>query len=505
VGIRANRRVGARLSTHAGLTATRSDFRGIIRRDEVFDASVGLSYRLSRFVSLDGDYRLTQRHSDVPEAQYYRHEIYLGLRMDAGAAPIVTGAREEAMMDTSAAPGGLAGFYLGTSLGNGVLDTRVTAPLGEHGSYLSDFGGDGTAQTAFAGYGRSFGRMYLGIEADGSQSHATWHGGATIDSKEYTIKQRRSEGLALNIGYVLPDNGVVFASVGRRRARFDSSYLVDGNTVLQRDTRMGTSHGVGMDAPLSPHVFVRARYDVTRYDSYDINYTDVTDRLSGSQGQFQLGIGWRFGDAVTVSGNNVRAGGFYAGVQGGDDRSGSTLDAVNSQPGPPSVLTYQSDFGGRGNDLGAFVGYGHAFGPLYAGIEVEGDASRAAWYHQELPNGRKFSVEARGSHGAGLRLGYVARSGVLVYARAGRVRGQFHTAYVKGKNADTWVSRDDTRAGTRFGVGVEAPLSASMFVRLDYTTTRYTAVVFSTTQALVDNLHFVNRQQLFRIGLGLRF
>lgn len=136
VGVRADRRVGARLSTHAGLTATRSDFRGIIRRDDVFDASVGLSYRLSRFVSLDGDYHLTQRHSDVPEAQYYRHEIYLGLRMDAGATPIVTDALEAPMTGTSEAPGGLAGFYLGTSLGNGVLDTRVTAPLGEHGSYL---------------------------------------------------------------------------------------------------------------------------------------------------------------------------------------------------------------------------------------------------------------------------------------------------------------------------------------------------------------------------------
>ncbi|MFA6232473.1 MAG: outer membrane beta-barrel protein [Rhodanobacter sp.] len=505
-GVRADRRVDARLSTHAGVTVTRSDFRGIGRRDDVFDTYVGLSYRLSRQVYLDGDYRLMQRRSDLSGADYDRHEIYLGLRIDGDAAKAVTGAFAATTATTSESSEGPSGFYLGTTLGYDVFATRVTGPRGEHGTYRGDFSGSGATASVFAGYGHTVGRAYFGIEADSTRADVEWNHDKSPDSRVFMSEQRRGEGLALDVGYVLPGDGLLFASVGRRRARFDNSYAAEtGTTYVQDDTRLATRHGIGMDMPLSPHVFVRARYDITRYDGYDVAYDGGADRFSGSTGEFQMGLGWRLGRVATSS--RVAAGldGFYAGAQGGDDRSGSTLDAVHRQAGPPASTDFHADFGGRGNDIGAFAGYGHSFGPLYAGLELEDDASHTSWRHEKLPDGRDFSVETRGSYGAALRLGYAARSGALIYARAGRVRGRFHTVYVKGENPDAWVSRDDSRAGTRIGLGVEAPLSASMFVRLDYTTTRYNAVAFSTTQARADDLHFANRQQLFRIGLGLRF
>ncbi|HUW53816.1 MAG TPA: outer membrane beta-barrel protein [Rhodanobacter sp.] len=506
VGVRADHRVDARLSTHAAITVTRSDFRGIGRRDDVIDTSVGLSYRLSRRVFLDGDYRLLQRHSDLPGANYDRQEIYLGLRLDGGAATAITAAAAATTAAASESPEGPSGFYLGTTLGYNVFDTRVTGPRGEHGGYRGDFAGSGATASVFAGYGHTFGRAYCGIEADSTRANVDWNHDKSPDSRVFMSEQRRGEGLALNVGYVLPGDGLIFASVGRRRTHFDNSYAAEtGTAYVQDDTRLATRHGIGVDMPLSSHVFVRARYDITRYDGYDVAYDGGADRFSGSTGEFQLGLGWRLGSVA--AGSHVAAGldGFYAGAQGGDDRSGSKLDAVHRQPGPPASTNFRADFGGRGNDIGAFAGYGHAFGPLYAGLELEDDASRTGWRHEKLPDGRDFSVETRGSYGAALRLGYAARSGALIYARAGRVRGRFHTVYVKGENPDAWVSREDNRAGTRLGVGVEAPLSASMFIRLDYTSTRYNAIAFNTTQAKADDLHFANRQQLFRIGLGLRF
>lgn len=506
VGVRADRPLGGRLSTHASLSFTRSDFRGIVRRDDIFDAGVGLSYRLARHVRLDADYRLLQRHSDLREADYYRHEVYLGVRMDGGAAPLDHADGSAMATDAPAPADAPSGFYIGTALGYDVLDTRVAGIRGEHGTYRGDFAGRGRATTLFAGYGHAFGRLYLGVEADGTRSHAGWNHDKSPDSRVYLADLKHDEGLALQAGYVLPDAGLAFASIGRRRATFETSYTPESTvTYLQRDRRMGTSYGVGLDTPLSAHLFLRARYDITRYGYYDVDYDEGIDRFAGSVGRFQLGLGWRLGGVDATTPSTSDADGFYAGAQAGDDRSGSLLDAVHRQAGPPAVTEFRSDFGGRGNDAGAFTGYGHSFGGLYTGVEIEGDASRTGWYQAKLPNGRQFSVETRGSYGAAVRLGYQARSGALVYLRAGRVRGRFHTRYVKGNNTDTWVARDDSRAGTRLGVGMEAPLTASTFLRLDYTTTRYAAIAFSTTQGSADDLRFSNRQNLFRIGLGVRF
>lgn len=500
------REITDRLSAHAGIDMTRSDFRDIGRHDDLFGANFGVSYRMLRYLQLDANYQLLQRHSNVPDAEYYRNEIYVGVRIDGGAGAIAGGA-EDALSTSAQHWAAIAdGFYLGAGTGYGAVDTRVSGLRGEHGTYRGDFTGSGIANSVFAGYGHAFGRWYLGAEATLARAQIDWLHNKTPSSRVFSTAQRRDESLALVTGPVLQGNNLLFVTASRLRTGFDSGYAVEnGVRSTQSNTRWANAYGIGLDAPLTRHLFARLHYEVMHYRGYEVAYENGRDRFSNSAGQFQLGIGWRFGGVPEEARFHADVNGFYVGGQGGDNRFGSKLDAVQRQAEVPSVTNFHTNFGGQGTQFGVFAGYGHAFGPLYTGLEIESDASDTGWYHEKQPGGREFSIEGRGSYGASLRLGYATRYGALLYLRAGRVRGRFHTTYIKGQNAAAWVDRNDTRTGSRFGLGMEAPLTKAAFIRLDYTVTHFGAIAFTTAQARADQLHFANWQYLMRIGIGVRF
>lgn len=507
LGLRVSRIFNERLSAQAGIVYARSVFNGIERTDDVINPSVGLSYRLTRFVQLDADYRLLQRRSDLSSAEYDRHSFFVGLRLDGAGSPLAAATGATAPVAALPIGPGPSGLYLGAALGHDVLATRVTGTRGEHGEYLGEFSGGGSVGSLFGGYGHSFGRLYLAAELDVARSRADWLHDKVPDSRIFATDAGQETGLTFIAGLVLPEGGVASVGGGRRRSDFDSLYVTDeGIASEQSDRERATSYSLGLEVPLSARLFARVRYEVSPYDGYEVVYEEPdSDRFSGSQGRFQLALGWRLGTAWAPSGQARPLGGFYAGVQGGDDRSWSATDAIMRQADEPTETNLHANFGGRGLDFGAFAGYGHQSGPLYAGIELELDASKSAWRHVRLPEGRQFSVEARSSDGLSLRLGYATHGGALVYVRAGAVRGRFRTVYEKGANPDAWIDRDDTLSGTRIGMGLEVPLTANLFLRLDYTSTVYSALAFTTTQQRADELRFGYRQHLARLGLGFRF
>lgn len=296
-------------------------------------------------------------------------------------------------------------------------------------------------------------------------------------------------------------------SAGRRRADFDSAYVTDEGLASQHDDRDLASHyGVAIEVPLSAGLFARGRYEIAPYDGYQVEYeAQAADRFSGDLGRFQLSVGWRFGQRDRAPAWKQELDGAYVGVQGGDDRGWSSTDAVMRQSSQPEETEFQADFGGRGLDFGAFAGYGRSWGRFYAGLELEADSSKSSWQHERRPQGRRFSVDSRSSNGVALRLGYVARGGALLYARGGFVRSRFNITYEKGGNPDTWLDGDETLSGTRLGLGLEAPLTKHLFVRLDYTSTAYEEIGFTTAQERPDDITYRNRQHMARLGLGVRF
>ena len=65
---------------------------------------------------------------------------------------------------------------------------------------------------------------------------------------------------------------------------------------------------------------------------------------------------------------------------------------------------------------------------------------------------------------------------------------------------------DDTLEGTRWGLGMELPVSRSVYLRLDYIATAYDeAVEFTSPGGTPDQLSLLNRDRTFRIGVGVRF
>ena len=200
--------------------------------------------------------------------------------------------------------------------------------------------------------------------------------------------------------------------------------------------------------------------------------------------------------------------GVYAGAHLGHGSMNSAFAATHYHGGPPAYNDpLQGDFGASDMTSGLYLGYGHTFDRVYVGVELDTEPSQVQWNHDRVTSGsggRDFSVRKQASYGASLRAGYILANGAMVYGRYGAVNTQFNTQYQRG-NSDL-VDREDTIAGTRFGMGVELPVNKSVFWRLDYSVTQYAATPeVSTPSTTPDVVSMTNREYLFRIGLGVRF
>ncbi len=499
----ATQAINARWSAHAGIAWNRSAFQGIARVDQIYDANVGFDYRLTRALTLMADYHLVERRSDVQSAEFVRNLFSVALRVSGNSAALPASA--SATTASTAATGDWSGVYLGAGAGYGVVATKVVAPRGSEGYLDTSFAKAGSIGSAYLGYGWQLGRAYAGVELAWASPDASWEHAKTPQSRVFGTGEGAGEALNLRVGYVLKSNSLFYVSAGAARTRYTSNYAPESGTLYaQSDTVRGRDYGVGLDVPASRHWFLRAAYQRTRDNADPVAYGTGTDVFRSHASRFLMGVGWRAAPFVQVAPSG-RPDGFYAGAQVADAQLGSRFNAVQRQAGPPAVANFTADFGDSGSSHGLFAGWGWSLGPLYVGAEAEGDAGSGGWSHAKLPEGRDFSVSSRNTYVLSLRLGFRTANGSIAYLRAGRAHGQFTTVYEKGQNPNAWVDRDDTLTGTQLGAGLETPLTAHAFVRLEYTYTHYPSLAFTTTQQQADQVAFSNWQSLFRIGLGLRF
>lgn len=369
----------------------------------------------------------------------------------------------------------------------------------------------------FVGYGRQFGRWYLGAEAEGETSQADWSfAKSKADARSSSLDKDDSYGLSLRGGYVVDNGSLLYLRAGRVETRFDSFYTVNDQLVAagSRDDRQsGSRFGVGADLPAGERLFLRMEYVYTDYDAYPVAYGDdegtTSERFAPEEGQFRLGLGWRLTANPSPLPRLPALRGFYVGAHAGHGGVDSRLEGRHSESGEPAFSQpYAGDFAGLGGVYGVFAGYGRDFGRWYAGLEAEIDTADIDWMHRRDTNGsggRDFSVQKKSDYGIALRLGYSLPNGTLLYGRAGPVRGRFNTTWAKGNNADANIDRSYKVDGKRYGLGAEIPLGAMAFARLDYTRTYYDSYRFTTAHGSPDDMQFENRESLFRMGLGLRF
>lgn len=523
-GFEVERRLTSKLSVSGRAAYTQSDFQNFDRSDTIIDAGAGLRYYVMPQVYVGADLRITDRDSDSRDAQYSRNQLFVSV----GYTPArnrdysIIPEREAGAPAAPRAQGTYSGFYLGAQLGHGGLTTSTFGPRGGGGFDDADMGGFGASYGLFAGWGTEIGNGYLGLELDAGDSDAGWyHKKDKPEAPTVYVDKDASYGLSLRAGYQL-DGGMLVGKLGLVRTDFHTYYTENqypAGAFDQKHTETGTRFGLGLEIPASRNLFVRTDYSYTRYGSYAVPYqsddapvTYTTEDFDTGESVFSIGLGWRFGGArpevATRSATELR--GLYAGASLGHGTLGTELTGTHNDSGG-GPYDFTGDFANSGFTGGFFTGYGHTFNQVYVGLELDAEASNLGWYHNrqtggDSDGGRDFSVEKRGSYGAGLRLGYVLGNGSLLYGRVGAVRTRFNTSYVKGGSAANWIDRSDTLDGTRIGLGAEIPASDNAFIRMDYSYTRYgDPVSFVTTHANSDAMNFENSESLVRLGLGFRF
>jgi len=523
-GFEVERRLTSKLTVSGRAAYTQSEFQNFDRSDSIIDAGAGLRYYVMPQVYLGADLRVTDRDSDNLDAQYSRNQVFVSV----GYTPArnrdysIIPEREAGAPAAPRPQGTYSGFYLGAQLGHGGLTTETFGPRGGGGFDAADMGGFGASYGLFAGWGAEINNWYLGVEVDGGDSDAGWyHRKDKNTAPTVFVDKDTSYGASLRVGYQL-DGGLLVGKLGVVRTDFHTYYTENqfpAGAFDQKHTETGTRFGLGLEIPASRNLFVRTDYSYTRYGSHALAYqsddapvTFTTEDFDTGDSVFSLGLGWRFGgerpEVATRSATELR--GLYAGASLGHGTLGTELTGTHNDSGG-GPFDFTGDFANTGFTGGFFAGYGHTFNQFYVGLEIDAEASNLGWYHErqtggDSDGGRDFSVEKRGSYGAGLRVGYALGNGSLLYGRVGAVRTRFNTSYVKGGSAANWIDRTDKLDGTRFGLGAEIPASDNAFVRMDYSYTRYDdPVSFVTAHSNSDAMNFKNSETLVRLGLGFRF
>ena len=198
--------------------------------------------------------------------------------------------------------------------------------------------------------------------------------------------------------------------------------------------------------------------------------------------------------------------GFYLGAQLG--HGGLTTSTFGPRDGGGNDL---GEMGGFGAGYGVFGGWGTELADnWYLGVEIDGGDSNANWKHSKAKgDARTESVDKDSNYGASLRAGYLFDGGML-YGKIGKVRTDFHTYYTENQYAATGAyDQDRTDTGTRLGLGLEIPASRNLFVRTDYSVTRYGSygVTYQSGAAptTVTTESFRTGDAVFSLGLGWRF
>jgi outer membrane immunogenic protein len=106
---------------------------------------------------------------------------------------------------------------------------------------------------------------------------------------------------------------------------------------------------------------------------------------------------------------------------------------------------------------------------------------------------------------AGARLGIVVAPNVMLYGKGGFSRGRLNDSRPNGTGVLIYPTNEDNFDGYHFGGGAEMSLGGMVYVRGDYTHTRYEDLVLPTQTNAAQTLeaHF-NRNQV-TLGIGVRF
>jgi len=185
--------------------------------------------------------------------------------------------------------GGYAGVLAGYESFNAKsTDTGIGSLAGLSSS--GNYGATGTTGGIFAGYGKEFGKFYLGAEAEASLGNAQEKTNITLgNSYVYTDVQHKYDyGLSIRPGFLVSDNLLLYTRIGFVRSRFDDN-ATDTNVNLN-----GLRLGLGTEFALSNNLNARLDWVYTNYQSN--NYSDAyqISKTDTSSNAFRVGLAYHF-------------------------------------------------------------------------------------------------------------------------------------------------------------------------------------------------------------------
>lgn len=196
--------------------------------------------------------------------------------------------------------------------------------------------------------------------------------------------------------------------------------------------------------------------------------------------------------------------GFYLGAQLG--HGGLTTATWGPRGGGGSDT---AGMGGFGASYALFGGWGTEIADnWYLGVELDGGDSNANWKHRKIKDDAPtVLLDKDSNYGLSLRAGYLLDGGML-YGKFGKVRTDFHTYYTENQFSTGAYNQDQTLTGNRVGLGLEIPASRNLFVRTDYSVTRYGSYLVpyqSSGGGAITTENFKTSDAVFSLGLGWRF
>jgi hypothetical protein len=268
--------------------------------------------------------------------------------------------------------------------------------------------------------------------------------------------------------------------------------------------------GAGLRYYVSPTIYLGADLRITDRDSsdpegqYSRNQLFVSVGYTPARNRDYSIIPEREAGAPAAPRAQGTYSGFYLGAQLG--HGGLTTSTFGPRGGGGFD---EADMGGFGASYGLFAGWGTEISNWYLGVEVDGGDSNAGWYHKKTKDeAPTVFVDKDTSYGVNLRAGYQLDGGLLV-GKLGLVRTDFHTYYTENQYPAGAFDQKHTEDGTRFGIGLEIPASRNLFVRTDYSYTRYGsyAVPHQSDDAPITYTteDFDTGDSVFSLGLGWRF
>jgi len=455
--IGAHVQAGPRLAVGAGLSGAKFDYRGTPRSEFVIGANLWARYWLNRYIYLGSDYLLSQRASNA--AGYDFDQNRLSLRVGVQLHP-----RYEADDVSSGLGKALDGFYLATLLGHGSLVTGLDGPRGT-GTNTADFGDVDFAIGMAFGYAIVVRSVYLGAEAEAFGGGPDWLHDA---DRRFSVSRKGNLGASLRLGKLTSHGDLAYGRFGIVSTKFRTTYQRSDLNVDEKAWRTGLGFGLGLEAAVGSHGFVRTEYNLISYPDYDIQTgSGSADNFSNSENQFRMGLGLRFGgNRKREDDNDVPS---FSSIYGGIGIGHGGLTSSNQGPRSGGFVLDVTR-SGQGGFISAFAGIGAEFGGFYAGGELHSDAGHIDWNIERDPQGRIYSVEHDYSYGASLRIGHILSPSALLYGRAGVVRTRFDIRYA---TTGTSVRAKLTKTGFRYGTGLQVQLGSRSSMRLEYTFTEY--------------------------------